>query len=230
MTSHATREPVWWLRTTRPDELVVHGFVGSGRVDGSVMSSDQLPPGTAVPNSWSLRARMSPATRQVLALEIRPSVVGAVDLVYVERVERDADPVRVELIAFEHCMVAGRAESLAQGAGAAPVVAPAAGTVLTLADAARLGLGSADQLAAVRWYPATGRVREVYVTPTRRRAGIGTTVLFAAESVCAARGWPHLRGDGVRTDMGEALVSALRWGVGRFAARTHVAPPMTPGT
>ncbi|MCU1431426.1 MAG: hypothetical protein JWP95_531, partial [Actinotalea sp.] len=48
------------------------------------------------------------------------------------------------------------------------------------------------------------------------------------EAFSAIRRWPRLGGGSTRTAMGQALVTRLRWGVGRIAALTHLAPPMTP--
>ena len=86
---------------------------------------------------------------------------------------------------------------------------------------------SADQLGAVRWYPASGEVDQIYVQPGWRRLGIGTALLTAAGSLSAAREWPRLWGDGQRTQHGEDFRNAATWRH-RAAELTHLAPPMTP--
>ena len=90
------------------------------------------------------------------------------------------------------------------------------------------GVVSADQLAAVRWYPATGEVDQIYVQPAWRRRRIGSVLVAAAAALSYARGWPRLWSDGERTELGERFRNASPWR-GRTADLTHLAPPMTPG-
>ncbi|WP_188779581.1 GNAT family N-acetyltransferase [Marmoricola endophyticus] len=84
-----------------------------------------------------------------------------------------------------------------------------------------------DQLAAVRWYPRSGEVDQIYVAPQARRRGLASTLLAVAAALNEARGLPRFWGDGQRTDLGEAWRDASPWSH-RAAARTHTAPPMTP--
>ena len=223
------RTPVWWVRSAPDARLTADaadpvvtctGFAGSARADGTVVDVGDLPPGP-VTGEVAARVRVRSGSGQVLRLEVLvPQVQAAPGMVYVEHVDRDASPVTVELIAFGPADVAARATTVGTEV--------AVGTVLTPRDAARLGITSADQVGAVRWVPGTGRVVEVYVAPLHRRRRIGTTLLFAAEAVTVGRGWPRLSGGSARTALGEAVLSRLRWGVGRVAPLTEVAPPMTP--
>jgi GNAT superfamily N-acetyltransferase len=103
-----------------------------------------------------------------------------------------------------------------------------AGTLLDEADLSNLPVASSDQLAAVRWWPATGEVDQVYVQPAWRRRGIGRALLGAAGSLAWARGWARFWGDGQRTAMGEQFRDGGPW-QHRMADLTNVAPPMTPG-
>lgn len=84
-----------------------------------------------------------------------------------------------------------------------------------------------DQLGAVRWYPATGEVDQVYVSPDWRRHSIGSGLVVAAGTLAVARGWSRLWGDGQRTGLGDRWRSTSDW-AHRTAPLTHLAPPMTP--
>ena len=86
-----------------------------------------------------------------------------------------------------------------------------------------------DQLGAVRWYPATGEVDQVYVQPAWRRRHVGSALIAAAAALSYARDWPRLWADGQRTELGERFRGASPWR-GRTADLTHLAPPMTPPT
>ncbi|MFC8191956.1 hypothetical protein ACFUMH_09885 [Cellulomonas sp. NPDC057328] len=237
------RVPVWWVRQVRrpadaqglgpaagsgaasgaghAGTVVVHGVATDERPDGTVVDVGGLPAGAAVAAGRIGRVTMRAGSLQLLTVEaLGEHAADAPRLVLVERVRRGADPVTTELVAFAHEHVTARAAAL--GAYVA------AGTVVTQADAARLGLRSADQVGALRWCPSTGQVLEVYVAPAHRRRRVAMFLLLAAEGTCAARGWPHLWGDGVRTALGEAMLRRLRYGVGRIGALTRLAPPMTP--
>jgi GNAT superfamily N-acetyltransferase len=103
-----------------------------------------------------------------------------------------------------------------------------AGELLDRADLSNVAVRRADQLGALRWYPATGEVDQIYVAPAARRRGIGSALIYAAAVLSVARGWNRLWSDGQRTVLGEAFRNASEFG-DRAADLTHVAPPMTPG-
>jgi hypothetical protein len=104
----------------------------------------------------------------------------------------------------------------------------ATGRLVDAVELAELPVRSADQLAAVRWYPATGEVDQVYVQPEHRRRTMSGAMIGAAATLSYARDWPRLWGDGQRTELGERTRNASPWRV-RTADLTHLAPPMTPG-
>jgi GNAT superfamily N-acetyltransferase len=101
------------------------------------------------------------------------------------------------------------------------------GTLLDRAALGEVAVASRDQLAAVRWYPATGEVDQIYVSPAWRRRSIAGAIIMAAGTLSVARGWPRLWGDGQRTAMGERWRNAGPW-AHRAATLSHLAPPMTP--
>jgi GNAT superfamily N-acetyltransferase len=99
----------------------------------------------------------------------------------------------------------------------------------TLLDAAGLRgrVTSTDQLGAIRWFPATGEVDQVYVDPAWRRRSVGNALINAASALTYAREWPRMWGDGQRTEIGEHFRNASPWRA-RTAELTDLAPPMTP--
>jgi GNAT superfamily N-acetyltransferase len=145
-------------------------------------------------------------TSLVLADRVAPQ---APPLWFVEVRESAADTPAVNLLAFS-----------AHG--------QAAGTLMDRADLSNVAVRRADQLGAIRWWPAAGEVDQIYVNPAWRRRGIGTSVVHAAAVLTAARGWSRLWSDGQRTVLGEQFRGASFWRH-RTAELTHVAPPMTPG-
>lgn len=215
--------PLWWLRTATVDLVTLHAIASSEHPDGTVVDVVSLPPGYAPPGERIVRARMRPATRQLLGIEVRGEPAGdaAPAVVWYEQVRRDLRPVEAHLLAFLYDDVVRLA-----GERSLAVVPP--GTVLTAADVARLGLAATDQVAAVRGNPATGQVLELYVDPGFRRRRVGTCLLLAAEACAVARGWPSLWGGGTRTALGEELLRGLPWGVRRARPLAELAPPMTP--
>jgi GNAT superfamily N-acetyltransferase len=148
-------------------------------------------------------------SRRVVGLHVSPWFAPKAPPMWFGEVrESTASPPAVSLVAFT-------------GAGQPPN---------TLADAtelAALPVNSSDQLGALRWYPATGEVDQMYVQPPWRRRNIASALLAAAASLSVARDWPRFWGDGQRTAMGEDLRNARSWRY-RAADLTHVAPPMTP--
>jgi GNAT superfamily N-acetyltransferase len=102
------------------------------------------------------------------------------------------------------------------------------GALLDDADLSNVTVRSEDQLGAVRWYPVSGVVNQIYVAPQWRRRRVGTALLTAATTLSVARDWPRLWGQGQRTAMGEAFRNNSTWWH-RAEELTHLAPPMTPG-
>ena len=102
-----------------------------------------------------------------------------------------------------------------------------AGSLVGRAALSDVPVTSADQIGAVRWYPATGELDQVYVQPSWRRRSIATALMTVAGMLNVTRGGPRLWTDGQRTAMGDRLRNAsplASWA----ADLTHLAPPMTP--
>jgi GNAT superfamily N-acetyltransferase len=127
---------------------------------------------------------------------------------FAELTEPDAAPPAVSLVAFS-------------GHGID------AGTLLDRGHLHDVEVTSPDQVGAIRWYPATGEVDQVYVSPQLRRRNIGGALVAASSALSLARDRPRLWGDGQRTAMGDRWRNASPW-AHRTAELTHLAPPMTP--
>jgi GNAT superfamily N-acetyltransferase len=158
----------------------------------------------ARPTVW--RAWYEPASGRLQRVVITGA---AVRLWYVEVPEPDADPPTVSLVAY----ASDHFES---------------GTVIDNDTFEPLEVRSDEQVGAVRYLPATGRLHEVYVDPRRRRQGIATVLIYAASAHLLASGSSRrIWAGGYRTDLGEALARGLPHPQ-RVEARGDVAPPMTP--
>jgi GNAT superfamily N-acetyltransferase len=149
------------------------------------------------------------ADRRVVALECAPGrAVKAPPLWCVEVQEPAARPPATNLVAFT-------------GHGVAT------GSLMADVDVDSTRVRSDDQLGAVRWYPATGEVDQIYVAPQWRQRSIGTGLVILGSLLSVARDWPRFWSDGQRTVLGENFRNGIAWGH-RAADLTHVAPPMTP--
>jgi GNAT superfamily N-acetyltransferase len=147
---------------------------------------------------------------KVTALQVRPRGAPKAPPVWFAEIRQStARPPAVNLVAFtEHGV--------------------AAGSLVDEPELAELDVRTADQLGAVRWYPASGEVDQVYVQPEWRRRTVAGALIAAAATLSGARDWPRLWSDGQRTVDGEQLRNASSWRY-RTADLTHTAPPMTPG-
>jgi GNAT superfamily N-acetyltransferase len=201
----------WWQCVVRGDDGELDRLV--------VVASTRYPDDARIELSEDMAAvqigdRASGTARfgtdsRVDRLEVAPRVAPAAPPTwFAELRESTAQPPAVNLLAFT-----GHGQP--------------AGTLVDGTALAELPVVSRDQLAAVRWYPSTGEVDQVYVQPAWRRHGLATVLIMAAKTLCAAREWPRLWGDGQRTALGEQLRNASLWRH-RAADLTHVAPPMTP--
>ena len=146
-------------------------------------------------------------------LLVRPRALGGAvgpGLWFVRQPQPDDDPPAMVLVAFE-----------TQDVPAGRLVGPE--------EFRRLSPSVRDQVGAVRWWPGSGVVHQVYVQPQHRRRGIGRELVQAAGGYVVARRWPPLRVGGTRTDLGEAaLQHAPEAFTTRVASRSAVAGPMTP--
>jgi GNAT superfamily N-acetyltransferase len=177
----------------------------------------EFPAGTTVdlpddrrPAGWRVAVEADADGARVHRAEV---ALPAVPLLwYVEIPEPQARPPATTLVAFSDHRYAD-------------------GTVLPGDRARAAGVRNAEQVAALRWWPGTGRVHQVYVSPEHRRKGLAGKVLHAAFGIQRARGLPDLHGDGQRTDLGELFVGGLpEYAAGRWRARTHRLPSMDPPT
>ena len=146
---------------------------------------------------------------EVTALAVTPrGAPKAPPMWFAELTEPDGTPPAVTLVAFS-------------GHGVAPA------TLVDRAHLREIEVKSPDQVGAIRWYPATGEVDQVYVSPQLRRRTIGGALVAASSALSLARDWPRLWGDGQRTALGDRWRNASPW-AHRTADLTHLAPPMTP--
>jgi GNAT superfamily N-acetyltransferase len=147
--------------------------------------------------------------QQVVRLEVTTrGAPKAPPMWFVEVRESTARPPAINLMAFT-------------GHGVEP------GTLVAHTDVTSTGVTTADQLGAIRWYPATGEIDQIYVTPSWRRRSIGTVLVIVGTTLSVARDWPRFWTDGQRTELGERMRAASEWGH-RAAELTNIAPPMTP--
>jgi GNAT superfamily N-acetyltransferase len=148
--------------------------------------------------------------RRVVGMQVMPWFAPkAPPMWFAELRESAASPPAVSLLAFT-------------GAG------QAANSLVDQSDLRNVAVVSSDQLGALRWYPATGEIDQVYVQPPWRRRNIASALLGAAASLSVSRDWPRFWSDGQRTALGEDLRNARTWRH-RAADLTNLSPPMTPG-
>lgn len=197
---------VWYGRTATGATTGLAAFVSEEFADGQVVDTANLPPGSldAAVELW--RAQLDPAIRRLIWMD---PMAGAPVMWFVHQPEDDAEPSAVTLVAF--------------AGGELP-----AGTVTGAVGFQATGVDPAEQVGAIRWWPATGQVHQIYVQPLWRRRRVGTALLHAAsaQQVALATG-ARLWGGGERTDLGESFVAGLPYDH-RVARRSTRVAPMTP--
>jgi GNAT superfamily N-acetyltransferase len=200
----------WWARFPEPGEP----GAPPRQTLVAVMSAD-FPPHTVVdlpggrrPTDWKVAVQADVDSSRVHRVEV--ALPGAPLLWYVELPEPTSRPAAITLVAFSD-------------------VRFAEGAVVDGDRARRAGADGARQVAALRWWPGTGLVHQVYVAAAHRRRGIGNKLIRAGFGIQAARGLPPLHGDGRRTELGEEWRNGLHAAVAaRMAPLSEVMPPMTP--
>jgi GNAT superfamily N-acetyltransferase len=200
---------VWWARA--------HHTGGGGRLTLFAVLSAEFPAGMTVdlpdvrrPARWQVAVRLDADGQRVHAVEVNEPDVPL--LWYVEVPDPTADPAATSLVAFSDSR-------------------QREGRLLTAAEARDAGVTAAQQVAAVRWWPRTGLVHQLYVGAQHRGHGLARKVVQAAYALQACRGLPALYGDGRRTDLGEEWRRSLPDAIaGRMAPLSQVMPPMTPGS
>jgi GNAT superfamily N-acetyltransferase len=103
------------------------------------------------------------------------------------------------------------------------------GTLLDHDSFSLLGIANRSQLGAIRWYPATGEIHQLYVQPAYRRQGIGRALVYAIGALNIASGRPRVWSQGPRTELGEHFRNASPLWTSRTPETAEFLPPMTPG-
>lgn len=185
----------------------------------AMVSSDEYPEATYVdlPENDAQRAAEGAtpcyarydSTGRIIALEVTDfATLKHPALWFVEVGEPTDTPPATNLVAFTgHGMTTSR------------LVDPS--------ELAEMTITSDDQVGAIRWYPSTGEVTQVYVQPEHRRLGAADTMIAAGVTLNAAAGNPLFWGDGQRTAIGERWLTTSPWR-DRIDEITYLAAPMTP--
>jgi GNAT superfamily N-acetyltransferase len=172
--------------------------------DGSRIELESAPPAEPM-----IRVLVESNGTRVLRVQV--PYVAAPALWYVEQPETSAQPPAFTLVAFD----SAEHED---------------GTIVDERTFAGMGIGGDNQVAAIRWWPKTGQVHQVYVQPAHRRRGIGSKLTLAAGGYNTGRGWAPIWISGERTELGEAVLTQVQPALrSRVTPRTKVMPPMTPG-
>ena len=215
MVEPSSGQNIWYMRIRHADaDPPEESLVGVGSdeyADGSIVELADHGPWPLRPNRL-VRVRYLLGTKRIRSLSVIATwASGAPPLRYVEAADGGGDRPAHTLVAF-------------------PAEPDTAGRLDDAADFAELGLTSSDQVAAIRWYPNTGLIHQIYVAPAHRRNRIGTALIMAAAGLRVCRGWPALHADGRRTPEGEAfaLAGPTQW-QHRVEQLTETMPPMTPG-
>ena len=203
--------PAWWRCRALADDGSLRWFamVRSHRyADGETVELPDAAARRAVGQDADVTAHLE-GTGRVVRIDLTPRAGWTVpQLWFAELAEPRATPPAVTVVAFS-----------------GHDVAPA--SVLRNEHLRELGVTSADQVGAIRWYPVTGEVDQVYVAPDWRRRRVASTLAAVAGILNEVGGLPRLWGDGQRTELGEQWRRTATW-ADRGAPLTHVAPPMTP--
>jgi GNAT superfamily N-acetyltransferase len=200
----------WWARLPAPGEPGApprHTLIAVMSAEFPAHTVVHLPGGRR-PTEWKLAVQADVDGSRVHRVEV--VLPGAPLLWYVELPEPTARPAATTVVAFSDTRFSD-------------------GTVLDAARARSEGVDGARQVGALRWWPGTGLVHQIYVTPDHRRRGVGNKLIRAVFGVQAARGLPPLHGDGRRTELGEEWRNGLPAAVAaRMAPLSEVMPAMTP--
>jgi GNAT superfamily N-acetyltransferase len=192
----------WWARLTEPGGSCLVAVVSGDFPPGTVVDL----PGGRRPPGWRLAVVSD--DRRPVAVDV--ALPGAPLLWYVELPEPAGAPAATTLVAFSDARYAD-------------------GRLLDADDARAVGIAADGQVGALRWWPGTGLVHQVYVSPDHRRRGVAHKLVRAAFGLQAARALPPLHGDGRRTDLGEQWRRSLPEVVAtRMAAWSQRLPAMDP--
>jgi GNAT superfamily N-acetyltransferase len=204
--SPLTPDIIWYAAIADEGSASLTAFTSADFRDGTVVGAEDLADVdlAAVPSLW--HARYEPATGRLLSVQVPGN---ANRMWYVEVGEPDGAPPAVNLVAYETRHFP-------------------ADMVVDAAIFRPLAIRSEEQLGAIRWWPGTGQIHQVYVQPLRRRQGIATALLYAAAAHLMVSGSPRgLWASGDRTQLGEALAHGLPHPQ-RVRVHRRLAAPMTP--
>ena len=202
------RPGLWWARLPgggEPGRRTLVGVLSDEFPEDSVVDL----PGDRRPPRWLIAVAAEDGGSRVHQVAV--AMPDAPLLWYVELPEPAAAPPATTVVAFSDARFAE-------------------GTVLTATEARAAGVGSGEQVGALRWWTGTGLVHQLYVGSAHRRRGVARKLAHAAAGVQAARGLPPLHDDGRRTDLGEQWRRGLGdHAAARFAPLSQRLAPMTPG-
>ena len=201
---------LWACRALRADGSIawVAGTGSDRHADGELVELPESEALAYVGETAIVVAHMDPAG-QVIGIRLAAGAAPkAPSMWFAELAEETAAPPALNLVAFTGFEVPN-------------------GQLLDRAQLRATRARTEEQLAAIRVYPETGEVDQVYVAPQWRRQSVGTALILAAGILVRARGWRPLWADGQRTADGDRLRDASIWRH-RAAPLTNLAPPMTP--
>lgn len=185
---------------------------GLHRVTGHL--GDEHPDGAVVDDAEAAARRglftAGPTGAGMVCVRIAPQAIpGAPEVWFVEVPEPKASPAATNLVGFA-------------------TDARANGTIVSRYAFATMGVDNADQVGAIRWYPATGLVHQVFVAEAWRRRQLATVLTYTAAALQRSRSLPGLHADGRRTTDGEQFAASLRH-PSRIRPLDTTMPSMDPG-
>lgn len=203
-----TGTPAWYVREAplAGNRWQMRCVIDSAQADGSILDDPVDTEGMYV--HW--RCGLDPSGRAWI-YPTAMDLASVPSLWFVEVRERSSATSAVNLVAF------------------ATSDFPA-GTVISNERFFSLPMSSDQQVGAVRWWIDDGVIDQVFVAPAWRRRGLGSLILFCADSYHQFNGWPGvIHSDGRRTAMGDALVGAMQFPA-RIAALMERMAPMDPAS
>ena len=199
----------WYVREPREESelLTVRAYSSDAHADGSVFEADTAEVGDV---SASLKAfEIGPGPeRSIARLTLEPWIApGAPEVWFCWVDEPRAPRSAANLVAFANDRLPP-------------------GTIVSGMQFPTLGVSSDEQAGAIRWYHDGATIHQIFVAEKYRRMHLGTVLIYGAEALHQAHGWPgHLHGDGRRTDLGERFAAGVRHPQ-RVAPLTETIPEM----